>query len=102
MPDSVSAQRRRSTAEIGGGSDTPPRLEGVRARLAGADAVDRGDREGAHPCLADRVGEKDPELAVTDLLGAGRLDELLCDPLGIDVVDEALDPHLRHEVDRVL
>ena len=49
-----------------------------------------------------RLDGRDPHLAVADLAGARRLDDRLHDRVGLGVVDEHLDAHLRDEVDLVL
>src|SRR5215469_5428847 len=49
--------------------------------------------------LLDR---RNPDLAVADLAGAGRLDDGLGHPLGELLVDQYLDADLRDELDRVL
>src|SRR5512132_1894206 len=54
------------------------------------------------PDPPDILDGHDPYLAVADLAGASRFDELLDHPVDIAVVDEDLDPNLGHEVDRVL
>src|SRR5215204_4158003 len=54
------------------------------------------------PDPPDVVDWHDPYLAVADLAGASRFDELLDHPVDIAVVDEDLDPDLGHEVDGVL
>ena len=55
---------------------------------------------GAHPDHG--VDGADPHLAVTDLAGAGGLDDDVDHLVDGRVVDDDLDPHLRHEVDGVL
>src|SRR6188472_465219 len=64
-------------------------LDGVRSALSGADpdhAVDRGD----------------PDLPVTDLAGAGGLDDRVHHLVGEGVVGDDLHADLRHEVHGVL
>src|SRR5215217_8276176 len=70
-------------------SETATGSEGVGPGLPGPDPP-------------DVVDWHDPYLAVTDLAGASRFDELLDHPVGIAVIDQDLDPDLGHEVDRVL
>src|SRR6266550_1282149 len=65
------------------------RSYGVRAHLARPDADDLFHR-------------RDPHLAVADLVGAGGGDDGAGHPVDLAVVDQDLDPHLGHEVDRVL
>src|SRR4029450_7980871 len=66
---------------------------------AGSDGVGPG-LPGPDP--PDVLDGHDPYLAVADLAGASRFDELLDHPIDITVVDEDLDPDLWNEVDRVL
>src|SRR6266545_6763051 len=54
------------------------------------------------PDPPDVVDGHDPYLAVADLAGASRFEELLDHPVDVAVVDQDLDPDLGHEVDRVL
>src|ERR1700758_4521249 len=44
----------------------------------------------------------DPDFAVTDLASARRLNDAVHDLVDDRVVDDDLDPNLRHEIDRVL
>src|SRR5690606_12243562 len=87
----MSAAPPRPGLPIGAG---PPlgslfRLQRVGAALAGP-----------HP--DDRLDRGHPDLAVADLPGAGGLDDDVDDLVHGGVVHDDLDPHLRHEVDRVL
>ena len=66
-----------------------PRVAVVGAGLAGANA-ERG------------VDGEHPNLPVADLFGPGRVHESVDDALGVVVVNEDLEPHFGHEVDRVL
>src|SRR6266540_1078797 len=54
------------------------------------------------PDPPDVLDGHDPYLAVADLAGASRFEELLDHPVDIAIVDEDLDPDLGNEVDRVL
>src|SRR5437763_3274281 len=48
------------------------------------------------------IDRRDPHLAVTDLAGAGSLDDRVGHPLGLVVVDEDLERDLGNELDGVL
>ncbi len=52
--------------------------------------------------LEATLAAEDPHLAVTDLAGGGGLDDQVDDAVGLGLVGDDLELHLRHEVDLVL
>src|SRR3954447_13454579 len=96
-------RRRRSGGPAAPTSGaTGPGDEGVVTDRA---VPDRSDRVAATLSRADPddgVDRGDPDLPVTDLAGAGGLDDGVDDLVREGVVGDDLHPDLRHEVDRVL
>src|SRR5262249_49189917 len=85
-PADCRAGTRRGTTRAA----TPAtRLQRVRPYLARADT-------------GDVIERSHPHLPVADLVGARRLHDRFHDVEGVTVVDDDLDPHLRHVVDPVL
>src|SRR5690606_14846655 len=73
----------------GGSCSVAVSSERVRSTLAGPDPYGRVDREGPH-------------LSVTDLAGAGGLDDHFDELFGVVVLDQHLDADLGDEIDGVL
>src|SRR5579884_3510600 len=91
LPPQCSTPRvsRRGASAPPSGGWSGARSEGVATSLAGADA-------------GHLLHGQDPDLAVPDLAGGGGADDGIHDLTDHRVVDQDLDPQLRHEVDRVL
>src|SRR2546423_13925478 len=88
-PASIADRSAGRSPLRGGPTPCASRSDGVFVRLAGADAhhlLDRGDED----------------LAVADLAGLRRLDDRVDAALGVRVLDDDLDLHLRQEVDDIL
>jgi hypothetical protein len=93
-PDAASHRARRRAGPRGTGPAPShgvagPGSEGVGTPFAGPDPDDLLDRE-------------DPHLPVTDLPGAGGVDDRRRHLFDLGVLDEDLEPDLRHELDLVL
>ena len=82
------------------GDVCPARTTTVTARPAAATERFGPPLAGADP--DDLLDGEDPHLAVADLAGAGRVDDGVDHLVDLGVVDEDLEPDLRHELDLVL